>query len=63
MDLAEQEVKQGENTVIFGVWKFQEFTFLGLKNRRFLLFGGTEFLLRLSPPVLHNLKSSPWDVP
>ena len=35
-------------------WKFRKFTFLGLQEKRFLLFGGTEFLLGLSPPVLAN---------
>ena len=38
----------------FWVWKFQEFTFLGLQEKRFLLFWGTEFLLGLSPPALAN---------
>ena len=42
------------SSLLFWVWKFQEFTFLGLQEKRFLLFWGTEFLLGLSPPVLAN---------
>ena len=42
------------SSLLFWVWKFQEFTFLGLQEKRFLLFEGTEFLLGQSPPVLAN---------
>ena len=42
------------SSLLFWVWKFQEFTVLGLQEKRFLLFWGTEFLLGLSPPVLAN---------
>ena len=38
----------------FWVWKFQEFTICGLQKERFLLFGGAEFLLGLSPPLLFD---------
>ena len=40
------------SSLLSWVWKFQEFTFLGLQEKRFLFFEGTEFLLGLSPPVL-----------
>ena len=36
------------SSLLFWVWKFQEFTFLGLQKERFLLFWGAEFLLGLS---------------
>ena len=38
----------------FWVWKFHNFTFLGLQEKDFYFFWGTEFLLGLSPPVLAN---------
>ena len=40
------------SSLLFWVWKFQEFTFLGFQEKDF--FGGAEFLLGLSPPVLAN---------
>ena len=45
------------SSLLFWVWIFQEFTFLGLQEKRFLLFWGTKFLLGLSPPVLANQES------
>ena len=52
-DLEEQHSgKTGSkcSSLLFWVWKFQEFTFLGLQKERFLLFWGAEVLLGLSPP-------------
>ena len=51
-DLDEQDSgKTGSkySSLLFWVWRFQECTFLGLQEKRFLLFWGTEFLLGLSP--------------
>ena len=56
-DLDEQhsgKTRSKYSSLRFWGWKFQEFTFLGLQEKRFLLFWDTEFLLRLSPPVLAN---------
>ena len=52
--LDEQHSGSKYSSLLFWVWKFQEFTCLGLQEKRFLLFWGTEFLLGLSPPVLAN---------
>ena len=49
------------SSLLFWVWKFEEFTFLGFQEKRFLLFWSAEFLLGLSPPVLANYESPPWD--
>ena len=56
-DLDEQhsgETGSKYSSLLFWVWRFQEFTFLGLQKERFLLFLGAEFLPGLSQPVLVN---------
>ena len=56
-DLDEQDSgKTGSkySSLLFGIGNFKKFNFLGLQEKRFLLFWGTEFLLGLSPPVFGN---------
>ena len=61
-DLHEQHLgKTGSkySSLLFWVWKFQEFTFLGLQKERFLLFWGAEILLGLSPLSLLIKRAPP----
>ena len=48
------------SSLLFGVLKIQEFTFLGLQKQRFLLFWGTEFWLGLSPLFLPIKRAPLW---
>ena len=43
----------------FWVWKFHEFTLLGLQKEKFLLFWGAEFLLGLTPLSLLIKRAPP----